>query len=259
MREIACAGPRFGHLRIHVMLRREGWPVNKKRVHRWYRIEGLRPRMRVRRRKHMCLHRGSVPQAQRTHERWSMDLVYDQLSDSRPFRILTVVEQFSCLSPVIKPRHSFGGGDVAAVLDRAIVDSGVPVSITVDHGTEFTSRTLEDWAYRRGVKLDFIRPGKPTENGHIESLNGRLRDECLNVMQFLSIDDARAKIEAWRIDYNAHRPHSSPGNLPPSEFARKRQGNRTLEVAGLLLRAVQEWGQGQKHLTPDLNDYEKSG
>jgi len=107
------------------------------------------------------------------------------------------------------------------------------VSITVDHGTEFTSRALEDWAYRRGIKLDFIRPGKPTEDGHIESFNRRLRDECLNVMQFLSIDDARARIEAWRIDYNAHRPHSALGNLTPSEFARKRQGNRTSELAGL--------------------------
>jgi putative transposase len=112
---------------------------------------------------------------------------------------------------VIEPRHSFGGGDVAAVLDRAIAGSGTPISITVDHGTEFTSRALEDWACRRGVKLDFIRSGKPTGNGHIELFNGRLRDKCLNVMQFLSIDDARAKIEAWRIDYNAARPHSSLG------------------------------------------------
>lgn len=233
IREIAHARPRFGYQRIHVMLRREGWLVNKKRVHRWYRIEGLQLRMRVRRRKHMCLHRGPVPQAQRTHERWSMDFVHEQLCDGRPFRVLTVVDQFSRLSPVIEPGHSFSGSDVAAVLDRAIARSGVPESITVDHGTEFTSRALEDWACRRGVKLDFIRPGKPTENGHIESFNGRLRDECLNVMQFLSIEDARAKIEAWRIDYNAHRPHSSLGNLTPSEFAEKRQGNRTSEVARL--------------------------
>jgi len=233
IREIAHARPRFGYQRIHVMLRREGWPVNKKRVHRWYRIEGLQLRMRVRRRKHMCLHRGPVPQAQRTHERWSMDFVHDQLSEGRPFRVLTVVDQFSRLPPVLEPRHSFGGSDVVAVLDRAIARTGTPLSITVDHGTEFTSRVLEDWAYRRGVKLDFIRPGKPTENGHIESFNGRLRDECLNVTQFLSIDDARGKIEAWRIDYNAHRPHSSLGNLTPSEFAEKRQGNRTSEVASL--------------------------
>lgn len=215
------------------MLRREGWKVNKKRMHRWYRLEGLQLRMRMRRRKHMCLHRGPVPQAQRTHERWSMDFVHDQLANGRPFRTLTVVDQFSRQSPLLESRYRFGGQDVADALDRAIARAGTPVSITVDHGTEFTSRALEDWAYRRGVKLDFIRPGKPTENGHIESFNGRLRDECLNVMQFESLEDAKAKIEAWRIDYNAHRPHSSLGNLTPSEFAMKRQDRRPLEAANL--------------------------
>ena len=231
IREIAHARPRFGYLRIHVMLRREGWAVNKKRVHRWYRVEGLQLRMRVRRRKHMCLHRGVVPVPQRTHERWSMDFVHDQLFDGRAFRMLTVIDQFSRQSPLIEPGFTFGGQDVATALDRAIAHSGTPVSITVDHGTEFTSRALEDWAYWRGVKLDFIRPGKPTENGHIESFNGRLRDECLNVTQFLSLDDATAKIEHWRKDYNGIRPHSSLGNLTPSEFARKRQDNRASEVA----------------------------
>lgn len=215
------------------MLRREGWKVNKKRMHRWYRLECLQLRMRMRRRKHMCLHRGPVPQAQRTHERWSMDFVHDQLANGRPFRTLTVVDQFSRQSPLLESRYRFGGQDVADALDRAIARAGTPVSITVDHGTEFTSRALEDWAYRRGVKLDFIRPGKPTENGHIESFNGRLRGECLNVMQFKSLEDAKAKIEAWRIDYNAHRPHSSLGNLTPSEFAMKRQDRRPSEAANL--------------------------
>jgi putative transposase len=207
IREFAHARPRFGYQRIHVMLRREGWTVNRKRVCRWYRHEGLQVRMRVRRRNHMCLHRGPVPQAQRTHERWSMEFVHDQLFDGRPFRILTIVDQFSRQSPLLEARYSFGGCNVAAALDRAIERAGTPISITIDHGTEFTSKALEEWAYRRGVKLDFIHPGKPTENGHIESLNGRLRDECLNVTQFLSIEDARAQIEAWRMDYNGHRPH----------------------------------------------------
>ena len=231
IREFAHSRPRFGYPRIHVMLRREGWAVNKKRVHRWYRLEGLQLRMRVRRRKHMCLHRGVVPVPQRTHERWSMDFVHDQLFDGRPFRMLTVIDQFSRQSPLIEPRFSFGGQDVAAALDRAVAHCGTPASITVDHGTEFTSRSLEDWAYRRGVKLDFIRPGKPTENGHIESFNGRLRDECLNVTQFVSLDDAVGKVESWRIDYNGTRPHSSLGNLTPSEFARKRQEHRASEAA----------------------------
>jgi putative transposase len=233
IREIAHARPRFGYLRIHVMLRREGWPVNKKRIYRWCRHEGLQIRMRLRRRKHMCLHRGPVPQAQRTHERWSMDFVHDQLFGGRAFRVLTLVDQFSRQTPLLEPRFSFCGRDVVAALDRAIERAGTPISITVDHGTEFTSKALEEWAYRRGVKLDFIHPGKPTENGHIESFNGRLRDECLNVMQFVSIDGAREKIESWRIDYNGCRPHSSLGHLTPSEYAQKRQETRTSETANL--------------------------
>lgn len=216
IREIAHARPRFGYQRIHVMLRREGWTVNRKRV---------------RRRKHMCLHRGPVPQALRTHERWSMDLVHDQLFEGKAFRVLTIVDQFSRQTPLLEPRFSFGGHDVVAALDRAIERAGTPISITVDHGTEFTSKALEEWTYRRGVKLAFIHPGKPTEDGHIESFNGRLRDECLNVTQFVSLDDAREKIEAWRIDYNCHRPHSSLGHLTPSEYAQRRQEKRTSETA----------------------------
>jgi putative transposase len=174
IRDIAHQRPRFGYLRIHVMLRREGWPVNKKRVRRLYRLEGLQLRMRIRRRKHMCLHRGVPPQAQRTHERWSMDFVHDQLFDGRPFRMLTLIDQFSRQSPSIEPRFGFSGRDVADALDRLVEHNGAPASITIDHGTEFTSKALEEWAYRRGVKLDFMHPGKPTENGHIESFNGRL-------------------------------------------------------------------------------------
>ena len=230
IRDIAARRPRFGYQRIHVMLRREGWAVNKKRVRRLYRLEGLQLRTRIRRRKHMCLHRGVVPLAKRTHERWSMDFVHDQLFDGRPFRMLTVIDQFSRLSPLIEPRFGFGGRDVVAALDRIIEHTGAPLSITVDHGTEFTSRALEEWAYQRGVKLDFTHPGKPTENGHIESFNGRLRDECLNVNQFISLEDAREQIEHWRIDYNAHRPHSSLGNLTPNEFAARCQANRLSAV-----------------------------
>jgi putative transposase len=162
-----------------------------------------------------------------------MDFVHDQLFNGRPFRVLTVVDQFSRQTPLLEARFGFSGHDVAAALDRAIERAGTPASITVDHGTEFTSKALEDWAYQRGVKLDFIHPGKPTENGHIESFSGRLRDECLYVMQFVSIQDAGEKIEAWRIDYNAHRPHSSLGHLTPIEYARKRQEQRASEGADL--------------------------
>ena len=121
------------------------------------------------------------------------------------------------------------------IVDTTVNQLGVPVSITVDHGTEFMSKALEEWAWRRGVKLDFIRPGKPNENAHIESFNGRLRDECLNVNQFTSMDDARRKIEAWRRDYNDTRPHSSLRNLTPREFAQQGQQKRSEESSDFLL------------------------
>ena len=196
IREIAHAWPRFGYQRIHVMLRREGWPVNKKRVRRLYRLDGLQLRTWIRRRKHMCLHRGPVPVPNAPHERWSMDFVHDQLFDGRPFRILTVVDQLSRASPLIEVDFAMSGQRVTDALEARTAGMSVPVSITVDHGSEFAYKALEDWAWRRGVKLDFVRPGKPMENGHIESFNGRLRDECLNVMHFMPLDDARAKIEA---------------------------------------------------------------
>jgi putative transposase len=233
IRDLAHARPRFGYNRIWVLLRREGWLVNRKRVRRLYRLEGLQVRMRVRRRKHMALHRGPAPVPIGPQERWSMDFVHDQLADGRPFRVLTVVDQWSRQSPILEPALGIGGRDVAAALDRAIGAGPAPRSITVDHGTEFMSRALEDWAYQRGIALDFIRPGKPVENAHIESFNGRLRDECLNVQQFFSLVDAKEKIEAWRIDYNHQRPHGSLGHLTPMEFATQRQAQRTEEV-GLL-------------------------
>ena len=146
IREIAYARPRFGYQRIHVMLRREGWPVNKKRVRRLYRLEGLQLRMRIRRRKHMCLHRGPVPVPSAPHERWSMDFVHDQMFDGRPFRLLTVVDQLSRESPLIEVGFSMSGQKVAEALDRCLLRGPVPISLTVDHGTEFTSKALEEWA-----------------------------------------------------------------------------------------------------------------
>jgi putative transposase len=216
--EVAQARPRFGYRRVHVMLVREGWPVNMKRVRRLYRLEGLQLRHKLRRRKHASQHRGIPPAASRAHERWSMDFVHDALLDGRAFRVLTVIDQWSRWSPILEVAQNLSGSSVAEALDRAISQHGKPRTITVDNGTEFTFRALDEWAYRRGVTLDFIRPGKPTENGFIESFNSKLRDECLNANQFLSIDDARSKIEAWRTDYNHHRPHSALGQLTPSEY-----------------------------------------
>ena len=161
-----------------------------------------------------------------------MDFVPDTLADGRPFRILTVVDNWSRHSPLLEVGFRMSGEMVGQVLDRALNGTPGPRSITVDHGTEFQSRALEDWAYRRGVQLDFIRPGKPVENAFIESFNGRLRDECLNVHQFASIAEAQHIIEAWRLDYNQRRPHSSLGHLTPNEFVGQRQALQTVEEAG---------------------------
>ena len=218
--------PRFGFQRIHVMLRREGWMVNHKRVHRLYRLEGLQLRRRILRRKHQCLHRGIVPKAMTRHEHLSMDFVHDELSNARRFRILTVIDQWSREALIVEPRSGYSGALVAELLSQRLTQQ-LPRSITVDHGTEFTSRALEDWAWEHGVTLDFTHPGKPTENGHIESFNGRLRDECLNVNPFHSLADAKHKLEDRRQDYNRNRPHSSLGNLTPYEYIQNHESGQS--------------------------------
>jgi len=172
IRDLAHARPRFGSLRIWVLLRREGWPVNRKRVRRRYRLDGLQLRMRVRRRKHIALHRGPAPVPVGPTERWSMDFVHDTLADGRPFRILTVVDNWSRPSPLLEVGFRMSGEMVGQGLDRALNGTPGPRSITVDHGTESQSRALEDWTYRRSVQLDFIRPGKPVENAFIVRENG---------------------------------------------------------------------------------------
>ena len=232
IRDLAHARPRVGSLRIWVLLRREGWLVNRKRVRRLYRLEGLQLRMRVRRRKHIALHRGPAPIPTGPTERWSMDFVHDTLADGRPFRVLTVVDHWSRHSPMLEAGFRMSGETVGQALDRVLTDGSGPQSITVDHGTEFQSRALEDWVSRRGVQLDFIRPGKPVENAFIESFNGRLRDECLNVYQFASLAEAQTLIETWRLDYNQRRPHRSLGPLTPNEFLEQRQALQTVEEVG---------------------------
>jgi putative transposase len=224
IREIAMSRPRFGYLRVHVMLRREGWTINKKRVWRLYRLDGLQLRMKTKRRKRISLQRGHVSPATGPNQHWSMDFVHDQMLDGRKFRILTVIDQWSRESVSLEPGFSLTGRCVGHALDQAAIARGMPRAITVDNGTEFTSKALDEWAYRRGVKLDYTRPGKPTDNGLIESFNGRLRDEFLNTHEFVTMQDVRARLMAWKDDYNNRRPHGSLGHLTPSEFAKARSG-----------------------------------
>ena len=231
IREIAEVRRRFGYRRVHVMLLREGWQLNHKRTYRIYRQEGLS--VRTKKRKKRGSHLRVVPaSAAAPNERWSMDFVADSLLDGRAFRALTVVDNFSRESLIVQADFSLTGAKVAAALDRVCgeLGRGYPKMITVDNGTEFYSRAMDAWAYRHGVRLDFIRPGRPVENAFIESFNGRLRDECLNAEVFFSIADANEKITAWRIDHNTCRPHSSIGNLAPAEYAIDSQEKRLREA-----------------------------
>lgn len=180
-------------------------------------------RMRARRRKRISLHRGSAPIATAGGQYWAMDFVHDQLANGRKFRVLTVIDKWHRQCVALQADYCLSGQSVVDAMNQIALERALPYAITVDHGTEFTSKALDEWCYRRGVKLDFIRPGKPTENAFIESFNGRLRDECLNVNDFATLDEARDVLRSWRQDYNHHRPHGSLGHLTPSEFANQGQ------------------------------------
>jgi len=209
---------RFGYRRLCVLLRREGWVVNHKKVYRLYTEEGLTVRQK-RRRKAASRARVPLEAARRENEQWSMDFVSDRLESGRLVRILSVIDNFSRECLVLEADMSLTGQRVAQELDRVARSRGYPASIRVDNGSEFYSKAMDRWAYLHGVKLEFIRPGKPVENGYVESFHGRLRDECLNVHLFFSIEDAREKIEAWKQDYNMVRPHGSLNDMTPREYS----------------------------------------
>jgi putative transposase len=218
LRELAALRKRFGYRRLGLLLRREGVVVNHKRVYRLYREEGLS--LRRRKRKRLTSEgRGPAELANGPNQVWSLDFVSDSTAQSRRLRLLTIVDTFTRESLAIEVDTSISGERVARVLDRVIGERDAqPEEIVMDNGPELTSRALDQWAYERGVRLRFIAPGKPVQNAYIESFNGRLRDECLNLHWFWSLDDARRIVEAWRLDYNQARPHGSLGGLTPEEY-----------------------------------------
>lgn len=226
LRELAAARPRFGYRRLHILLRREGWGLNHKKTYRLYREEGLG--VRVRRRTKRASHlRGRPARPSRPNEQWCMDFMADRLDDGRRIRILTVEDVFTRECLAVEVDISLPSRRVVEVLTRLVAARGAPAVITVDNGSEFYSRTTDGWAYQQGVRLDFSRPGKPMDNPFIESFNGRLRDEHLNVELFFSVRDARVKLQEWQRDYNEVRPHSALGQRSPREFAAAWQSPRT--------------------------------
>jgi putative transposase len=215
IKEICQTRVRYGYRRVHVMLLRQGWRVNLKKAYRIYRELGLQLRNKNPKRRVKAKLRDDRRAATEPNETWAMDFVHDQLATGRKIRILTVVDTFTRVSPVIDPRFSYRAENVIEALDRACAVSGYPKTIRVDQGSEFVSRDLDLWAYARGVTLDFSRPGKPTDNAFIEAFNGRFRAECLNEHWFLTLADAQEKMETWRKYYNEVRPHGSLGQKTP--------------------------------------------
>jgi putative transposase len=216
--ELARQRPRFGYRRLGVLLEKDGDVVNHKRLLRVYQEAGLAVRRRERKR--LARDRVGMPVLTRPNQEWSIDFVSDALANGRAIRSLTVLDDFTKESLAIEVDTSLSGLRVTRVLDRIIAERGKPDGLRLDNGPEFTSRCFIAWAEQRGVPLIYIQPGKPVQNSYIESFNGRFRDECLNANWFENLVDARRKIEAWRLDYNQARPHSSLAYRTPEEFAR---------------------------------------
>ena len=220
MKRLAEKKTAWGYRLLHGALRLDGWQVNHKKVHRLYREEKLALRTKNKKR-FKSEKRGEVALPHSPGELWVMDFVHDALADGRSFRTLNLNDSFTrqCLAQEVDT--SLTGVRVVRVLERVAKQQGLPTVIRVDNGPEFRSKALDLWAYQNQVKLDFIEPGKPTQNGQIESFNGRFRAECLNQEWFSSLHEAREKIEDWRISYNSQRPHSSLGYLPPDLWTEK--------------------------------------
>ena len=232
MKELASERRRFGYRRLHILLKREGWEVNWKKLYRLYREEGLTVRKRGGRKRAIGT-RAPMAIPQGPNQRWSLDFVSDALADGRRFRILCVIDDFSleCLAAVVDT--SISGIRVARELDRIAEMRGFPCLVVSDNGTELTSNAMLQWQEDRQVEWHYIAPGKPMQNGFVESFNGRLRDECLNEHLFPTLRHARHLIAAWRDDYNHHRPHSSLDGLTPREYHQRSREDQTLNRANL--------------------------
>ena len=220
LRELALQWRRYGYRRLHDRLQREGWRVNHKRVCRLYRLEGLQVRRRKRKR---CPAgpRQPLPVPTAANQVWSLDFMSDTLASGRKLRTLNLVDDFTRECLAIEVDTSLPGARVVRVLEWLVSERGRPRRIRTDNGPEFSGRALDQWCFAQGVQQHFIQPGKPMQNGYIESFNGKFRDECLNESWFVSLADARQTIERWRRHYNQERPHSALGYRTPHEFAQQ--------------------------------------
>jgi putative transposase len=219
LREHAAERRRWGYKKLTILLRRDDFKVNHKRVYRMYKEEKLLVHQRRRRRRCASLVRVKPPRAERPNQHWGMDFMLDSLASGRRFRVLTLTDHVTHEGLAAKVGFSLPARRVIEHLDAIAAERGYPELIVVDNGPEFISGVLDGWAFKHEVKLHFIRPGKPVDNAFCESFNGRFRDEFLNENYFLDIDEVAEKSEAWRVDFNTVRPHTSLRYMTPKEFA----------------------------------------
>lgn len=258
IKEIAATRVRYGMWRIYILLRREGFKDNHKRVHRIYKEEGLNLRSKRPRRNKSAAHRLERPDNNKINQCWSMDFVQDNLFDGRKFRCLTVVDNCSRYCHAIRVGKSIKGIDVVEVMEALKKESNmIPQRIQVDNGSEFISKAFDKWAYENSVMLDYSRPGKPTDNPFIESFNGSFRDECLNTHWFLSLEDAYEKINHWVNEYNSFRPHSSLNQMTPQEFIenQEQQDHKRRSLPGASLREAMYFATTEHPSTASENTY----
>jgi len=253
MVKLARQKPRYGYRRLHVLLERRnahnGQSLNVKRVYRLYLEEGLS--VRRKKRKRLVRERAVEPRLNGPNQEWAMDFVLDGLATGRMVRILTVVDAYTRECVALEADFSLGSGRVTRVLERAIAEHGRPEQIRSDNGPEFTSRHMIGWAEQWKVGLVNIEPGKPMQNGHVESFNGKLRDECLNISWFRTLNNARERLAAWKREYNCERPHSSLDYRTPEEF-RQQLGYADVESKQRFPHP-HSLGGGEIASTPKLN------
>jgi putative transposase len=233
--ELARKKPRFGYRRLHILLDQSGERVNHKRVFRVYREAGLAVRRKARKR---LVREGSPrPALTAANQEWAVDFAHDAIAGGRAIRVLSVVDECTRECLALEVDTSFASRRVTRVLEQILVERGRPLAIRSDNGPEFTSRHFLAWCIERGIELVHIQPGKPQQNGYVESFHGKLRDECLNVSWFENLWDARRKVAVWQKEFNEERPHSSLGYQTPVEFAR-----HLLPSSGSALRATPDEG-----------------
>ncbi len=218
LKELATVRVSYGYRRLHVLLRREGWEINHKRVYRLYVEEGLALKRKKPKRRRSATPRKGTPTADRPHERWAMDFMHDRLANGRLMRVLTIIDVFTRECLALEAKQSFRGENVAEILSGLTQIHGQPEMIQCDQGTEFTSMAMDHWVYWNSIKIDFSRPGRPGDNARNEAFNGIVRREYLSQHYFMDLEEAQQILDDWRVDYNITWPHGSLEQITPAEF-----------------------------------------